>query len=194
MSIKLNKHFYQGTDTKKIARQMLGKFLCTNINGAITSGIITETEAYEGINDKACHAYNNRYTQRTKTMYSEGGVAYVYLCYGIHHLFNVVTNKANQPHAVLIRAIYPYDGIYVIEKRRNQKNNLNIANGPGKVTMSLGINDSHNNVNLNGDTIWIEDRKLIIDASQILVTSRIGIDYAEEDVNRLNRFVLTQKF
>src|ERR1017187_7820728 len=118
--MKLKREFYLREDVVQIAKELLGKVLFTNIGGKITAGIITETEAYAGITDKASHAYNNRRTPRTETMYAEGGVAYVYLCYGIHHLFNVVTAQKDTPHAVLIRAIKPIEGIPAILKRRNK--------------------------------------------------------------------------
>ena len=108
---KLNRNFYLEPDIIQISRKLLGKVLCTNFQGELTSGIIVETEAYAGINDKASHAYGNKKTHRTKIMYESGGVAYIYLCYGIHHLFNIVTNKKNIPHAILIRAIQPLTGI-----------------------------------------------------------------------------------
>src|SRR5688572_7863163 len=103
--MKLKRDFYTREDVVLVAKELLGKVLCTKWNGKTTSGIITETEAYEGITDRASHAYRGRRTERTEIMYSEGGTAYVYLCYGMHHLFNVVTNKKDIPHAVLIRAV-----------------------------------------------------------------------------------------
>src|SRR6185436_18626958 len=99
---------------------LLGKYLFTNFDGIFTGGIITETEAYNGVVDRASHAFGGRRTARTETMYGEGGTAYVYLCYGIHSLFNVVTNKKNDPHAVLIRAIYPTEGIDQMRIRRRR--------------------------------------------------------------------------
>ena len=131
---KLTRDFYLQEDVVKISRELLGKVLCTKFNGKFTSGIITETEAYAGIPDKASHAYNGRRTKRTEVMYGMGGTAYVYLCYGIHHLFNIVTNKKDIPHAVLIRAVKPLDGIDLILKRRNQKKlTEKISSGPGTV-------------------------------------------------------------
>ena len=118
---KLSADFYQRDDVLLISHELLGKVLCTNFHGKLTSGIIVETEAYAGITDKASHAYGGRRTKRTKTMYASGGTAYVYLCYGIHHLFNIVTNKENIPHAVLIRAIQPRVGIDIILQRRKKR-------------------------------------------------------------------------
>ena len=118
MNEKLELNFYLHHNVIEISKNLLGKFLMTNINGQITGGMIVETEAYSGITDKASHAYNNRKTNRTKVLYKKGGIAYIYLCYGIHYLFNVVTNTINIPHAVLIRAIEPTDGIDIICSRR----------------------------------------------------------------------------
>lgn len=149
--MKLKRDFYTREDVVQIAQELLGKILFTNINGKITAGIITETEAYAGASDRASHAYNNRRTARTEAMYAVGGATYVYLCYGMHHLFNVVTNKINTPHAVLIRGIKPYEGIETILKRRSKKNiSDNVCNGPGKVSQGLGIKVSHTRGDLLG--------------------------------------------
>src|ERR1700744_5507535 len=120
MVSKLKRSFYTRPNVVAISKELLGKFLVTKIARKLTSGIITETEAYEGHIDKASHAYNGRRTNRTEIMYGQGGTAYVYLIYGIHHLFNVVTNKKETPHAVLIRAIEPVEGIEVMMARRNK--------------------------------------------------------------------------
>jgi DNA-3-methyladenine glycosylase len=188
--MKLQPDFYLHKNTRKLARQLLGKFLCTHIKGVYTSGMITETEAYEGIGDKASHAYGKRYTNRTKTMYEKGGIAYVYLCYGLHTMFNIVTHEKNEPHAILIRGIKPVDGIEQMERRRNMASSKKgFSSGPGTVCKALGIEMKHNAINLTGNTIWIEDRGLKIKSSQVKVTKRIGIDYAMEDADRLNRFI-----
>jgi DNA-3-methyladenine glycosylase len=188
--MKLTADFYEHKNTKKLARQLLGKFLCTQIDGIYTSGIITETEAYEGVNDRACHAYGGRYTNRTKVMYEPGGLAYIYLCYGLHIMFNVVTHEKNHPHAILVRAIKPADGIEAMEKRRNMPHTRKgFSNGPGTVCKALGIEMKHNASLLTGNKIWIEDRGLTIKKSQVKITKRIGIDYALEDAERLNRFL-----
>src|SRR3982750_593315 len=119
--MKIPKSFYLRHDVVSISKELLGKYLFTKIEGTVTAGIITETEAYAGQIDKASHAYNNRRTARTEVMFSEGGVAYVYLCYGIHHLFNIVTNMADVPHAVLVRAVEPLEGIKYMLQRRGKK-------------------------------------------------------------------------
>ncbi len=187
MNNKLPKDYFLHPDVVYLSKDLLGKVLCTNINGEYTSGIITETEAYAGVEDKASHAYGGRFTERTKTMYEEGGVSYVYLCYGIHHLFNIVTNKKGIPHAVLIRAVEPLDGLDIILKRRNaSKNNKKLLIGPGKVSQGLGITTRLNNIPLTGNVIWLEDRG--IKPGKIQTGKRIGVEYAGEDASLPYRF------
>ncbi len=178
---KIQPNLYLNGDVTLVAQLLLGKKLCTSINGYYCSGMITETEAYAGINDKASHAYNHKRSSRNEVMYHSGGIAYVYLCYGLHHLFNVVTNVEGIPQAVLIRAIEPIDGIeWMIKRRKYNKIDPNLSNGPGKLTQALGINMVDNGSNLNGKRIWIEEFRSIPE-QQIISTTRIGIDYAEED-------------
>lgn len=188
---KLGRAFYLNTDVVAVAKSLLGKKLCTLVDGKLTCGIITETEAYEGVTDKACHAYNGRLTKRTATMYEEGGTAYIYLCYGIHHLFNVVTNTKGIPHAVLVRAILPTDGIIHMASRRNHKTLeiQKLANGPGSMSKALGLHTGLNNACLIGETVWIEDQPTVEDAN-ILITPRIGVDYAAEHASWPYRFVV----
>ncbi len=189
--MKLTKVFYLQEDVVQIAKDLLGKCLCTNFDGTITSGIITETEAYAGIADKASHAYGNRRTQRTEIMYQEGGIAYVYLCYGIYSLFNVVTNVSNIPHAVLIRGIQPVEGFEKIKERYQQKDlGKYLLNGPGKLTKALGIHYSHTAMGLQGNQIWIEDRQYVVKENNVIVSTRIGVDYAKEDALLPYRFLL----
>ena len=186
---KLSKDFYLRDDVVQISKDLLGKYLFTKIDTKITCGIITETEAYAGASDKASHAYKNRRTNRTEIMFAEGGTSYVYLCYGIHHLFNVVTNITDIPHAVLVRAIKPIEGIDLILKRRNAITMHNkIANGPGTVSQALGILTKHSGLNLNGNKIWIEDKGINVTKKDIIFSPRIGVDYAEEDAKLLYRF------
>ncbi|HKK44092.1 MAG TPA: DNA-3-methyladenine glycosylase [Balneolaceae bacterium] len=189
-SKKLSRPFYQQEDVVSMARQLVGKVLCTRIDGrTITSGIITETEAYCGRNDKACHANDGTRTDRTEIMYHAGGVAYVYLCYGIHHLFNVVTNIEDQADAVLIRAIEPLDGKEVmLERRTSQKTNPALTAGPGRLTQALGITTDFDATDLTGNTIWIEDRGLNYLEQDLVATPRIGVDYAGEHAKRPWRF------
>jgi len=186
---KLSPSFYQRQDVVTIAQELVGKVLCTQINGEpVTSGIITETEAYCGRGDKACHANNGTRTDRTETMYQAGGIAYIYLCYGIHHLFNVVTNVENKADAVLIRAIQPLDGKKEMLQRRNKQNiNPALTAGPGRLSQALGITTDFDGTVLKENTIWIEDRQLG-SGSSLVATERIGVDYAGEDAKLPWRF------
>jgi DNA-3-methyladenine glycosylase len=187
--MKLKKAYYLEPNVVKLAKDLLGKVLVTREGKRITSGIITETEAYNGIVDKASHAYGNRRTNRTEIMFKEGGTSYVYLCYGIHYLFNVVTNVKDHPHAVLIRAIQPLEGKELILRRRGvAKADKKLCIGPGKVSQALGIDIKYNGLDLTGDKIWIEDRGIKIKRKDILVGPRIGVDYAGEDAKLPYRF------
>jgi len=189
---KLTHSFYQRTNVVQLAKNLLGKELVTHINGTTTSGIITETEAYNGVTDRASHAFGGRLTERTKTMYAAGGISYVYLCYGIHHLFNVVTNTEGVPHAVLIRNIQPAQGIETVLARRNKKKvDKTISTGPGTLSQALAITTKiHNGISLLGDVIWIEDSGILISENNIEVTPRIGVDYAGEDAKLPYRFLV----
>lgn len=192
--MKLKKGYYLEPDVVKLARDLIGKVLVTREGKALTSGIITETEAYNGVVDKASHAYGNRRTDRTETMFKEGGISYVYLCYGIHHLFNVVTNVKDHPHAILIRAIQPLQGKDIILKRRGiLKPDKKMCIGPGKVSQALGITIKHNNLDLTGDKIWIEDRGLKVKQKDIFAGPRIGVDYAGEDAKLPYRFWIEEE-
>jgi DNA-3-methyladenine glycosylase len=179
---KLKPDFYLRENVLEIAPGLIGKFLVTNIGGEVTSGMIIEAEAYNGVIDKASHAYNGRRTKRNEIMYAEGGVTYVYLCYGIHHLFNVVTNKKDIPHAILIRGIIPADGVNKILKRRKQDTvTKKTAGGPGTLSTALGIRTAHSGVPLSGNLIWIEDRGVTFKKKEIITSPRIGVDYAGKD-------------
>lgn len=180
--MKLPLEFYLDEDVEKLSKALLGKYLVSNFDGQLTSGMIVETEAYAGVSDKASHAYSVRRTQRTEIMYMQGGTAYVYLIYGIHALFNVVTNKKDTPHAVLIRAIEPVDGIETMLTRRNlTKPAHNLCGGPGLLTSALGISTKHSGISLLDNTIWIEDRDMKISDEQIISSPRVGVSYAKED-------------
>lgn len=188
---KLSKDFYLQTDVVSLAKSLAGKLLVTKVNGKTTSGIITETEAYNGVIDMASHAYNGRRTARNEHMYSEGGTAYVYICYGIHTLFNVVTNQKNIPHAILIRAVKPVSGIDLMLKRRNKKkHDKTLSGGPGTVSQALGIHISDSGITLRGNKIWIEDVGIVPSKTQLKITPRIGIESAGEAVNYPYRFLL----
>jgi DNA-3-methyladenine glycosylase len=193
---KLGYSFYNRPDVVEIARELLGKILVTRFDNLLTSGRIVETEAYAGIVDKASHAYGGRRTKRTEIMYKSGGVAYVYLCYGIHHLFNVVTNLEEIPHAILIRALEPLDGIEIMLRRTGKnKPDETLTRGPGNLSRAMGIFSQHNGVPLNGKEIFIADDGYRIAKKDITATRRIGVDYAAEDAQLPYRFTLkTSKY
>jgi DNA-3-methyladenine glycosylase len=190
--VKLSRNFYLRDDVVAISNDLLGKVLCTQINGDLTKVIIMETEAYAGVTDKASHAYGNRRTRRTEPMFGDGGSAYVYLCYGIHYLFNVVTNASDIPHAVLIRAGTPAIGTNLMLKRRNKANpDKTLLGGPGSLAKALGITTEHTGLSLLGDQIWIEDQGIRFDNDAVLVGPRVGVDYAADDAMRPYRFRLS---
>jgi len=187
--MKVPLEFYVRDDVVLISRELLGKVLCTKINGLVTKAIITETEAYAGIDDKASHAYGGRRTRRTEPMYGRGGTAYIYLCYGIHHLFNVVTNIAGTPHAVLIRAGKPLEGSDVMQKRRKKERiDKTLLAGPGSLAQALEITTNLTGTSLLGNRIWIEDQRIRLDAEAVIAGPRIGVNYAAEDAKRAYRF------
>lgn len=180
--MKLPSSYYLNQDVIFLAKDLLGKVLFTQIEGQITAGVIVETEAYFGEIDKASHAYGGRRTNRTEIMYSEGGVSYVYLCYGIHHLFNIVTSVKGQPHAVLIRAIEPLIGTEIMELRRNMPITKSaISSGPGSAAKALGIDKAFNQKDLGGDEIWVEDHGIRYAENDIVASPRVGVAYAQED-------------
>ncbi|SFN94759.1 DNA-3-methyladenine glycosylase [Chryseobacterium oleae] len=182
MNLKLPLSYYLNQDVIFLAKDLLGKVLFTEINGDITAGIIVETEAYFGVVDKASHAYGGRRTERTETLYSQGGISYVYLCYGIHHLFNVVTSVDGEPHAVLVRAVEPFVGQEIMELRRNMPaDKAAISSGPGSAAKALGIDRSFNKKNLTENEIWVEDHGIRYAPEVIIAGPRIGVAYAQED-------------
>lgn len=189
---KLPPSFYSTGDVLDIAENLIGKVLVTHFNGHCTAGIITETEAYAGIRDKASHAYGDKRTSRTEVMYKKGGTVYVYLCYGIHSLFNIVTNNAGIPEAVLIRAIYPISGIEMMRKRRknSQLALYRICDGPGKVCQALGIHYSISGTDLFKGPVSVMDNGLRVDPDRILRSKRIGVEYAGEDADLPYRFYM----
>jgi len=187
--MKLPVSYYHNPDVVALSRDLIGKYLFTCIDGVITGGYIVETEAYNGVIDRASHAYGNRLTPRTKTMYQAGGVAYVYLCYGIHEMFNIVSNVEGNPNAILIRAIQPTDGLEAMQVRRNMPVvKPTITMGPGSVAKALGISRAINAYSLQGDTIWIEDRGLTFPDENVAAVPRVGVDYAGEDALLPYRF------
>lgn len=185
--MKLPLDFYLQKDVVSLSKQLLGKYLLTNFDGLLTGGPIIETEAYQGPEDRASHAYNFRRTARNEVMYAQGGVGYIYLCYGVHHLFNVVTNAKELPHAVLIRAIEPQIGIETMKERRKTISLKQLTSGPAKLAQALGLNLSYNGISLLKNEVWIEDRGQKPKAIKALC--RIGIDYAGKDAKLPWRFV-----
>lgn len=186
---KLKFSFYQRQDVAQIAKELLGKILVTNWKGIITSGRIVECEAYAGQIDKASHASGGRRTARNEIMYGEGGYAYVYLCYGIHHLFNVVTNSKEVPHAILIRALDPLEGVEEMLLRTNKKKfDYTLTRGPGNVSKALGIFTKHTGISLLGNKIYIADDGAKFSSKEVAASPRIGVDYAGEDALLPYRF------
>lgn len=185
---KLPRSFYTRPNVVTVARDLLGKLLVVPTKqGERVSGMIVETEAYRGPLDRAAHSYGGRRTKRTEPMYAIGGTAYVFFVYGMYYQFNVVTNAAETPHAVLIRAIEPVEGIELMRKRRRGQPDRNLTKGPGKLCIAMGIDRSLDGADLLGDHVWLEAGQQIR-RSQIAAGSRIGIDYAEEWVEKPWRF------
>jgi DNA-3-methyladenine glycosylase len=188
--MKLQEDFYQRKNVDKIARQLLGKGLFTNIDNVLTGGIIVETEAYSW-KERGSHAYGGRMTNRNAIMFAKGGHSYVYLCYGMHHLFNVVTNASGVADAVLIRAIEPLAGITEMNIRRGKLSNaFHLTSGPGKLTKALGIDRTLNGKSLMENEVWLENLGIRIPPARIVTTARIGIDYAGADAKLPWRFAI----
>ncbi len=188
---RLPRQWYLDDDVVRMARALLGKYLVTEFDGRRTAGRIVETEAYRGPDDRASHAWGGRRTPRTEVMYWQGGTAYVYLCYGIHHLFNVVTGPEGLAHAVLVRALEPAEGLDVMLRRRGMSRpEPRLTAGPGTLTQALGIRTTHTGTDLTApdSPIWIEDRGDRIAEADIVATTRIGVDYAGPCAQRPWRF------
>ena len=186
---KLPLSFYRRDNVLQIARELIGKILVTQWNGITTSGRIVECEAYAGVMDKASHAYGGRRTNRNEIMYGEGGYAYVYLCYGIHHLFNVVTHTKDIPHAILLRSLEPLKGIPEMLKRTGkEKADYTLTRGPGNMSKALGILTSQSGMLLNGKELFLADDGFNYAAKDIAASPRIGVDYAGEDALLPYRF------
>jgi len=185
----LDNSFYDRADVVRIARELLGKVLVTTFEGLRTTGRIVEVEAYNGVVDRASHAWSGRRTRRTEVMYREGGTAYVYLIYGIHHLFNVVTNKKDTPHAVLVRALEPLEGIPTMLKRTGKtKLDHTLTRGPGNLSKAMGLYIQHTGFSLFEDIIYIGDDGYKLRKSEIIASPRIGVDYAGPDAELPYRF------
>jgi DNA-3-methyladenine glycosylase len=188
---KLDDSFYDRKNVVQIARELLGKILVTKFDGVRTSGRIVETEAYKGVGDRASHAFGGRRTTRTEHIYGNPGTVYVYLVYGIHHLFNVVTNKKDVPHAILIRALEPLEGInYMLKRVGKPVADYTLTKGPGNLARALGISKMHTGSNLFSEEIFIEDDGLHYKKNQIIITHRIGVDYAGMDAQLPYRFLV----
>jgi len=193
---KLSASFYQRDNVLQIAKDLLGKILVTKWNGVVTSGRIVESEAYNGVVDRASHAYGGRRTNRNDIMYAKGGVAYVYLCYGIHHLFNVVTNAGGIPHAILIRALEPLQGIDLMLKRTGKKHSdsyredYTLTKGPANLSKALGIFTKHNGISLRDKNLFIADDDFVLGKREIIASPRIGVDYAGSHAKLPYRFYI----
>jgi DNA-3-methyladenine glycosylase len=188
---KLPRAFYERRDVVVIAKDLIGKILVTRFDGEYTTGRIVETEAYAGVGDRASHAYGGRRTDRTEVMYARGGTAYVYLIYGIHQLFNVVTNGAGTPHAVLIRGIEPLEGIDTMLSRTGKsRGDKTLGRGPGNVSKALGITTAQTGTSLMGKELYIGEDGFSYPATDIVFSPRIGVDYAGQDALLPYRFLV----
>lgn len=186
---KLPLSFYRRDNVLQIARELMGKILVTQWNGVTTSGRIVECEAYAGVMDKASHAYGGRRTNRNEVMYGEGGYAYVYLCYGVHHLFNVVTYAKDIPHAILLRSLEPVKGIpEMLERTGKEKADFTLTRGPGNMSKALGILTGQSGMLLNGKELFLADDGFKYPAKDIATSPRIGVDYAGTDALLPYRF------
>ena len=188
MNQKISRRFYTRPDTLQIARDLLGKILVVpTAAGERVSGIIVETEAYLGAEDKAAHSYNNRRTKRTETMFAVGGTVYIFFIYGMYFQFNIVAGEAETPHAILIRAVEPFENIEIMRERRGKMKDTNLTSGPGKLCIALDIDRRFNNADLTGDEIWLESGKEF-STDSTTCGKRVGIDYAEEYAEKPWRF------
>ncbi len=178
--LRLSLDFYTRDDVVQVAKELVGKYVFTALDGCVTGGKIVETEAYSGRSDKACHAYHKR-TKRTEVMYQAGGVAYVYLCYGIHHMFNIVTNRQGLADAVLVRAIQPLVGLEAIIERRGGDKKYALTRGPGSMGQALGFHKSQSGTSLvDSNEMWLAEDPTAI-APELMTDRRVGVDYAQED-------------
>ena len=189
---KLSLSFYDRKDVLQIAKELLGKVVVTKIDGELTSGRIVETEAYVALIDRASHTFGGKRTARNEHMYAAAGTTYVYICYGIHQMLNVVTNKKEIPDAVLIRAIEPLEGTATMLKRTGKKKVDNtLTKGPGNVGKALGISTKHSGTLLMGEDIFIyKDEQSSIRDEQIGISKRIGVDGAGADALLPYRFYI----
>ncbi|MDR1979421.1 MAG: DNA-3-methyladenine glycosylase [Synergistaceae bacterium] len=192
MSLSRLKRSFYLQDAVSLAQALLGKMLVHVIDGVETGGLIIETEAYAGREDAACHSYKRQSPSgehRTDVMFGPGGYAYVYLIYGMYNCFNVVANVENEPEAVLIRAVEPRQGISAMRERRKTRDVKKLCNGPGKLSIALGITREHYGADLCGGGLFITEAESI-HASRILATPRINVDYAKEAARLPYRFII----
>jgi DNA-3-methyladenine glycosylase len=178
--MKLPVSFFKSDDVVQLSAKLLGKFLYTHIDGKLTGGIIVETEAYRGPEDRGSHAFNNRRTPRNEIMYAEGGVVYMYICYGIHDMLNIVTGQEGDSHAILIRALEPVVGLDIMRLRRGfDTDDRRLCKGPGALARAMGLNKLHNGLSVSGDEIWIEENTDFKSAEKIVSAPRIGLNIDE---------------
>lgn len=183
--------FFLRPDVTSIAKDLLGKCLATNFDQQLTVMRIVETEAYNGTVDKASHAYNNRKTNRTRIMYEQGGIAYIYLCYGIHQMFNIVTNKAGIPHAILIRGGEPIIGKEIMASRTQKKiSDTTLGKGPGNLCKALGIHTGYTGHPFQENEIFLYDDGYSFPKKDMGVSPRIGVAYSGEDAKLPYRFYI----
>ena len=187
---KLPREFYLSTNTARIARRFLGKLLVVpGESGRRVSGMIVEAEAYLGVDDRAAHSHGGRRTARNEVMYAGGGHVYVFFIYGMYYQLNMVTGPADHPHAILIRAVEPVEGIEIMRDRRGAMKDTNLTSGPGKLAIAFGVTRELNGADLTGDRIWLEEFRKF-PKKEIEAGRRIGIDYAGIDAELPLRFWL----
>lgn len=196
--IRLTREFFN-RKTEIVAKDLLGKYLTRKTNMGVIIGKVIEVEAYLGPNDKACHCYNYKKTEKTKIMYMQPGTIYVYYIYGMYFCLNIITETEGMPCAVFIRQLYPIEGIDLMKENRKAKigkNYKNLVDGPSKLCMAMNITKEE----FNGKDSCSSSSKLFfsqgqkIDTNKIILNKRIGIDYAKEDKDLLLRFTLKQDF
>lgn len=188
---RIGRDFFSSEDVVSIAKDLLGKVLYARHDPGLTAGRIVETEAYKAPEDQASHAWNNRHTPRTEVMFGGPGVAYVYICYGIHHLFNIITGPVNVPHAILIRAIEPIEGHDLMLDRRGMTTlEPKLTAGPGSLSVAMGfVKDQTGTVLYKSNSnIWLEDDGFTPGSNQIIASTRVGVESAGESAKLPWRF------
>lgn len=187
----LDKSFYNRKNVLQVARDLLGKILITQLDDVRTSGRIVETEAYAGVGDRASHAFGGRRTARSEHLYGEPGTVYIYISYGMHHLFNVITNKKDTPHGVLIRALEPMEGVeHMLDRTGKLSGDFSITKGPGNLSRAMGMTKIHSGGNVFSKEIFIADDGMRYKKNEIIITKRIGVEGAREDAELPYRFIV----